>query len=310
MTDWHVWSALVVIALVSISSAIFYFQGSKYRTEMEFLTDQYKELEQSVEETGLPANLDERLAERESQIRAEYEARDKAMAQELGKLYDLERQVRSMANLPTRTDAAPEAVVAEKDGKGGPPEPDAGRMIDDSGITPPELIQGMARPSADMMLQEMRVRMNSFGALLEDAQIKRHKMSHTPASWPTKDVKRKINSRFGVRRDPFTSQRRMHAGVDVEAEYGSPVLSTADGVVAFSGWHEYLGNLIKVDHGYGYETWYGHMSKRNLKTGDVVKRGDVVGRVGSTGRSTGPHIHYEVHVNGKAIDPRTYMGVR
>ncbi len=295
---------------MAVFSAIFYFQGQKYRSEMDFLSDQYKELEKSIEVTGLPASLEERLAERESEIRAEYETRDRAMAEELSKLYDLEREVRNVTGLPAKEAVEEAAAVptGAKSGKGGPPEPGAGRLVDDSGIAPPELIQGLSRPSADLMLEEMRLRMGSLGDLLEDAQIQRHKLSHTPSVWPTKEVKRRINSKFGMRRDPITNKWREHSGVDITGDYGSNVLSTADGVVSFSGYHEYLGNLIKVDHGYGFETWYGHLSKRILKKGDVVKRGDAVGKLGSTGRSTGPHIHYEVHVNGKQVDPRTYMG--
>jgi len=310
MADWQVWSALGVIALLGTCSAIFFVQGKKYREEMKFLGERYHELEQSVAETGLPANLDERLAEREAQIRQEYEARDKAMAEELGRLYDLEREIRNMAVLPTRTEGADGAQPLSQpaEGKGGPPEPGAGRLFDDAGIAPPELIQGLSRPSADIMLEEMRLRMTSLGDLIEDARQKSHKMAHTPSMWPTKDAKRKINSKFGMRRDPFTKQRRHHSGVDITADYGSSVLATGDGVILFSGYHEFLGNLIKIDHGYGLETWYGHLSKRTLKKGDVVKRGDVVGKVGTTGRSTGPHIHYEVHADGKAVDPRTYMG--
>ncbi len=309
LNDWHLWAGVGAIALLASFSAIFFFQGRKHRSEAQFLAEQYKELERSIESTNLPATVDERLAEREAQIRSEYEARDRAMAQELNKLYDLEREVRNVNALPNRPESSKSPISApEATGKGGPPEPGAGRLFDDSGITPPELIQGLSRPSADIMLEEMRLRMASLADLLEDAQIKRHKLGHTPESWPTKDAKRKINSRFGMRRDPINRKWREHSGVDITAEYGSPVFSTAAGVVSFSGYHEYLGNLIKIDHGYGCETWYGHLSKRTLKTGDVVLRGDVVGKVGSTGRSTGPHIHYEVHVNGKAIDPRTYMG--
>jgi murein DD-endopeptidase MepM/ murein hydrolase activator NlpD len=307
---WHLWGGLGSIALVSIFGAIFYFQGQKYRSEMQFVSDQYRELEKTIEVTGLPASMEERLAERESQIRAEYEARDRAMAEELSKLYDLEREVRNVTGLPANEVAAGVAGSAPvaTDGKGGPPEPGAGRFLDDAGIAPPELIQGLSQPSADLMLEEMRLRMASLADLLEDAQIQRHKLAHTPSVWPTKDAKRRINSKFGMRRDPITNKWREHSGVDITADYGSSVFSTADGVVSFSGYHEYLGNLIKVDHGYGVETWYGHLSKRALKKGDVVKRGDVVGKVGSTGRSTGPHIHYEVHVNSKRVDPRTYMG--
>lgn len=300
-----------MVALMAVFSAIFYFQGQKYRSEMDFLNDQYKELEKSIEVTGLPASLEERLAERESEIRAEYETRDRAMAEELSKLYDLEREVRNVTGLPAKeTEAAATAPVQSgaESGKGGPPEPGAGRFVDDSGIAPPELIQGLLQPSADLMLEEMRLRMGSLGDLLEDAQIQRHKLSHTPSVWPTKETKRRINSKFGMRRDPITNKWREHSGVDITGDYGSNVLATADGVVSFSGYHEYLGNLVKVDHGYGFETWYGHLSKRILKKGDVVKRGDAVGKLGSTGRSTGPHIHYEVHVDGKQVDPRTYMG--
>lgn len=280
---------------------------------MHFLSDQYRELEKSIEATGVPAGIDERLAEREAQIRAEYENRDQAMAEELSKLYDLEREVRNATGLPARDAvSAPSSTAAPagvQNGKGGPPEPGAGRLIEDAGITPPELIQGLSRPSADIMLEEMRLRMASLADLLEDANVQRHKLAHTPSNWPTKEARRRINSKFGMRRDPITNKWREHSGVDISGDYGSPVLATADGVVLFSGYHEYLGNLIKIDHGYGVETWYGHLSKRTLKKGDVVKRGDAVGKLGSTGRSTGPHIHYEVHVDGKAVDPRTYMGL-
>jgi len=308
LQGWHLWAGLGAVALVVTFSAIFYVQSQKYRSEMAFVADQYKELEKSIEVTGLPASLDERLAEREAQIRAEYEARDRAMAEELSKLYDLEREVRNVTGLPAQEAAGAAAPPGTQSGKGGPPEPGAGRLIDDNGIAPPELIQGLSQPSADIMLEEMRLRMASLADLLEDAQIQRHKLAHTPSIWPTKDGKRRINSKFGMRRDPITNKWREHSGVDITGDYGSPVLATADGVVSFSGYHEYLGNLIKVDHGYGVETWYGHLSKRGLKKGDVVKRGDAVGKLGSTGRSTGPHIHYEVHVNGKRVDPRTYMG--
>lgn len=306
---WHLWGGLGSIALMVAFGAIFYVQGQKYHSEMDFVSEQYRELEKSIEVTGLPASMDERLAEREAQIRAEYEARDRAMADELSKLYDLEREVRNVTGLPA-TEAAAQVVspTGAESGKGGPPEPGAGRFIDDNGIAPPELIQGLSQPSADLMLEEMRLRMASLADLLEDAHIQRHRLAHTPSTWPTKDARRRINSKFGTRRDPITNKWREHSGVDITGDYGSSVLATADGVVSFSGYHEYLGNLIKVDHGYGVETWYGHLSKRGLKKGDVVKSGDAVGKLGSTGRSTGPHIHYEVHVNGKRVDPRTYMG--
>jgi murein DD-endopeptidase MepM/ murein hydrolase activator NlpD len=145
--------------------------------------------------------------------------------------------------------------------------------------------------------------------LIEDAHKQREKRAHTPSVWPTKESKRRINSKFGQRRDPFTKKWKHHGGVDISANYGTEILATADGVVSFSGYDQFLGNLVQIDHGYGLQTWYGHMSKRLVQKGDVVTRGMVVGKVGSTGRSTGPHIHYEVHVDGKRVDPRNFMGL-
>ena len=312
MSDLQVWSAGITIALVVTLSVVFYHRGSVYRDEAQFVSDQYRELELSIESQGLPANLEERLAQREAEIRAEYEARDSAITAELSRLYDLEKEVRLVTRLPNRTDvsAADSPTAAEEDGKGGPPDASIeGLRVDDSEMLPPAMLQGLTQPSADIMLEEMRLRLSSLGELIEDAHIQRDKRAHTPSTWPTKEAKRRINSKFGNRRDPITNKWRHHGGVDISADYGSSVLATADGVVKFSGYDQFLGHLIQVDHGYGTETWYGHLSKRVVSKGDVVKRGTVVGKVGSTGRSTGPHIHYEVHVDGKRVDPRNFMGL-
>ncbi len=310
LSNVHLWIGVSALALLTLMSAFFYYQGSQYRDEVGFLTQQYRDLELAIESQGLPANLDEQLAQREAQIRAEYEARDAAITAELSRLYELEKAARMATGLLTREEQVQQSVEAAKDGKGGPPDTSIeGLRVDDSDISPPEMLQGLAAPSADLMLEEMRLRLSSLGQLVEDAHTERDKRAHTPNSWPTKDAKRRINSRFGQRRDPITNKWKHHGGVDITADYGSSVLATADGVVLFSGYDQYLGNLVQIDHGYGMQSWYGHMSKRSVKKGDVVKRGTVLGKVGSTGRSTGPHIHYEVHVSGKRVDPRTYMGL-
>lgn len=310
MSDAHVWSTLATLTLLVAASAFFFFQTRAYQEEVEYLSDQYRELELAVDSQGLPANLEERLAQREAQIRAEYEARDAAITNELSRLYDLEREVRIITGLPSRPEmSSANAAQDAEGGQGGPPDdPDAGAVFEDVGINPPELIIGLSNPSADLILEEMRLRMDSLGGLLEDARARRHKLQHTPSIWPTKDQRRRVTSKFGMRRDPFTEKWRHHSGVDIRAEYGSPVLTTAAGVVRFSGYHQYLGHVVKIDHGYGMETWYGHLSKRLVQKGDTVKRGQAIGLVGSSGRSTGPHIHYEVHVNGKRVDPREYVG--
>jgi hypothetical protein len=121
-----------------------------------------------------------------------------------------------------------------------------------------------------------------------------------------------FTSGFGVRSDPFLGRPAMHTGLDFRAATGDPVRATANGKVASSGWTGGYGRMVEVDHGNGLSTRYGHLSEINVKVGDVVKIGQVIGLVGSTGRSTGPHLHYETRIDGEAVDPQKFLraGVR
>lgn len=112
-----------------------------------------------------------------------------------------------------------------------------------------------------------------------------------------------LTSGFGMRTHPLLDMRRMHAGVDLAAPMGSPIVAPSDGVVRFANWRGGYGMFIDVDHGGGIETRYGHMSRLNVTAGQRVRAGDVLGFVGSTGLSTGPHLHYEVRVNGQPVNP-------
>jgi hypothetical protein len=116
-----------------------------------------------------------------------------------------------------------------------------------------------------------------------------------------------VSSTFGVRVSPFTGKRVRHNGLDIAVSPGEPVFATADGVVAYAGWRKSFGRIIVINHGYGIVTKYAHNSQLLYHEGDVVTRGDVIARAGSTGRSTGPHVHYEVWVNGRVIDPTQFM---
>jgi murein DD-endopeptidase MepM/ murein hydrolase activator NlpD len=117
-----------------------------------------------------------------------------------------------------------------------------------------------------------------------------------------------LTSGFGVRSDPFRASAAMHPGIDLAAPLGTPVYATADGVVDRSEWNDGgYGNLIEIDHGQGIQTRYGHLSQRIAQAGQVVHRGDLIGLMGSTGRSTGSHLHYEVRVAGQAIDPISFV---
>jgi murein DD-endopeptidase MepM/ murein hydrolase activator NlpD len=129
-------------------------------------------------------------------------------------------------------------------------------------------------------------------------------ISSVPAVAPVKGL---YTSGFGYRQDPFTKRRAFHSGLDATAPRGQGVIATADGIITRSGWYGRLGKAVVISHGYGITTFYGHLSKTNVEPGEQVKRGDVVGFVGSTGRSTGSHLHYEVRVDGKPVDPMGYI---
>ena len=121
-----------------------------------------------------------------------------------------------------------------------------------------------------------------------------------------------FTSGFGVRSDPFLGRPAMHTGLDFRAAMGDPVRATANGKVVSSGWAGGYGRMVEIDHGNGLSTRYGHMSEISVKVGDPIKIGQVIGAVGSTGRSTGPHLHYETRIDGDAVDPQKFLraGVR
>jgi len=117
-----------------------------------------------------------------------------------------------------------------------------------------------------------------------------------------------FTSGYGVRSDPFKGGAAMHAGIDLSGPLGTPIYATADGVVMNAGWNSGgYGNLIKIDHGRGIETRYGHLSSIGIQPGQKVTRGQLIGRMGSTGRSTGSHLHYEVRIDGRAVNPIPFM---
>lgn len=131
-----------------------------------------------------------------------------------------------------------------------------------------------------------------------------HWLSATPAISPVKGI---LTSGFGYRADPVTHGRGVHQGIDIAAPTGQPVQATANAIVLRAATVGGLGKAIYLAHGYGLTTRYGHLSQIDVKPGQRVKRGDVIGRVGNTGRSTGPHLHYEVRVDGQPVDPLAYI---
>jgi len=156
----------------------------------------------------------------------------------------------------------------------------------------------------EVLGREITSRERSFRELKTLLDEKRSVLASTPTIWPVKGL---ITAGYGYRQSPFTGAREMHEGLDVAEPYGSAILATADGIVSFAGPLAAFGNVVFINHGHGFTTFYAHSSKIKVKEGQSVKRGDVVAYVGTTGRTTGPHVHYEVQVNGLTVNPMKYI---
>ena len=192
-------------------------------------------------------------------------------------------QLRAIQKLP--------AVVKAKAAGGARPNAAFSSVI--STITSPEDTFGVLRD----LLQALESRLRNVRV---DVERQEKLAAATPSIWPAHGW---LTGTFGGRSDPFTGEPGFHQGLDISTEKGQPVFSTADGVVESASYSGDFGNLIVVRHDFGLSTRYGHLSAFKAKPGESVKRGDVIGYVGSTGRSTGAHLHYEILVNGKLINP-------
>ncbi len=218
------------------------------------------------------------------------------LKEDLSRLNAFDRKLRIIANLQS---PAPHSRLS---GVGG-------------SLTDEHPLSSLFNKEHDKLVEDMR---SNIGRLKEDAKLqeeslhelkeyiqgKKILLAYTPAIWPTRGW---VTSRFGYRASPFTGLREFHQGLDIATQKGTPIIAPADGVVTRFGREGAYGIMIKLDHGYGFKTRYGHISKAKVKVGNKVKRGQIIAIVGSTGRSTGPHLHYEVHVNGLPVDPARYI---
>lgn len=182
-----------------------------------------------------------------------------------------------------------------------------GRAVDLTGQEP-------VRYLSSVSLEEGRAYIMSSSGRLRDT-VRLISPAAAPSISGTGDVPRGmpvrwggVTSRFGMRRNPVLNQVRLHAGIDLRAATGDPVRATSGGVVKSAGWQGGYGLAVRIDHGKGLETRYAHLSRLNVAPGQTIRPGEVIGFVGSTGRSTGPHLHYEVRRNGQAVDPSSTLG--
>ncbi|MDR2058040.1 MAG: M23 family metallopeptidase [Dysgonamonadaceae bacterium] len=160
----------------------------------------------------------------------------------------------------------------------------------------------------DMVTRELYVQSNSYDELLDLLKTKEERIKHTPAIHPlkSKDLKRQ-SSGFGMRMHPIYGVLQLHSGIDFTAEIGTPIYATADGTVESTKYSSGYGNCVIIDHGFGYKTLYGHCRDFSVRPGQKVVRGEKIASVGMTGASTGPHVHYEVHVKGRPDNPAKYL---
>lgn len=208
----------------------------------------------------------------------------------------LEQEIRMAANLD---DSGDQDNIF---GVGGPPPDDL-----DTELALAERHNSLMRDmhaQLSLLKKAAGQKQQDLKTLLTGVEAQRNLLARTPTILPAKGW---ISSRFGYRKSPFGGRREFHRGVDIAAKKGAPVVATADGVVTFCGAKASYGKTIVIDHGHGIVTSYAHLSKTLINRGDHVKRGDTVGLIGSTGRSTGPHVHYEVRLNGIPVNPQKYV---
>lgn len=157
---------------------------------------------------------------------------------------------------------------------------------------------------ANIITQDSRDVLKDLKFVESTVNEQKERLAHTPAVWPTKGY---ISDSFGMRTHPITGKRQFHHGLDISTQLGNKIVATADGFVLLRDYSSALGNLIHIDHGFGFSTRYGHLASFNVKEGDRVKRWQVIGFVGNSGASTGPHLHYEVIYMDKPQNPMNYV---
>lgn len=251
------------------------------------------------------SNLDsingyEKLVQQEAEMKAQlgfFARRIDDLTDQLTQIKESNEKIKVLANLNVHSGGS------IREGVGGPDPAAAALTTGSLDEARKQVIEKMHRDLQVLELQLVDEQRQSN--LLQDyLEEQKAVLNFTPSIRP---VRGWISSGFGYRRSPFTGRREFHHGLDIVNRKGSPVVATADGRVEFAGHNGGYGNLVVIDHGMGVKTKYGHLYRIEVKVGDKVIRGQEIGALGNTGRSTGPHLHYEVVVNKHAVDPRQYF---
>ena len=246
------------------------------------------------------AYLVETLANQNKELRGEIDnltTELETLKRQVAQNFDFQNKARIIANLDDL-----DGDVAQV-GVGGPSMSTAQALTSIDAKTRDRLFT--ARADIDKLLRQARLQTRDYEVILSHLESANEQIRTTPSLRPVNVGF--VSSRFGWRMDPISGRRAMHRGVDYSARLGTPVYATADGVVTYSGVEQTYGNVVEISHPAGFVTRYAHMQRRLVQKGQRITRGDVIGRVGSTGRSTFSHLHYEIEQEGERVDPLRFV---
>lgn len=243
--------------------------------------------------------MESQLRKENKLLQTQYEVLSLRLSNALEVLDDIQQRDENLYRAIFQAESIPESV--RKSGFGG-----SNRYEHLMELSNPDLVVSTTQ-KMDMLRKQLYIQSNSLEELIAMGKNQEEKSKCIPAIQPisNKDLRRTASG-YGVRIDPIYRTPRFHSGMDFSAKVGTEIYATGNGVVTFAGWKQGYGNCLMIDHGYGFQTLYGHMSKFKARVGQKVTRGEVIGQVGNTGKSTGPHLHYEVIVRGKHDNPSKY----
>lgn len=277
---------IIPLRYVKYCLAVVFLLGFVYVGALWKVSHEMKVAQEHKEELAQLRNVNEMQQQQLQQLTVQAAA----LQQNVNRISQLEADIQNLLNASQGTETSRAGVVRTgPGGQGGP-----GEVLSSKDLS----------VQLDQMNQVVVAKEQSL------SQIKDQLLQRSPAqstrgfSWPVQGT---VTSPFGWRSSPFGSGSDFHPGVDIAGNYGDPVSATADGVVVTAGWAGGYGILVEIDHGNGIHTLYGHNQYLLVQQGQTVKKGDIISLMGSTGLSTGPHTHYEIRVNGTAVDPFAYL---
>ncbi len=279
-----------------VRRAVIYAIFSSLAVALLIATWAVVEFSGEIKRTYLLASLEKENAQLKERVFG-FEEEVGVLKRQVAQNFDFQKKARILAQLEEMSDDVTQVGI------GGPDY----AYIQSVAYLDPETREKVLDVHQDMdkLLRQARLQNESYTEIIKNLEEVSDLQRHTPSLRPVNVGF--VSSYFGRRMDPISGRRTVHRGIDFSARKGTPVVAPADGVVTFSGKWKTYGNVVELSHGYGYVTRYAHLEKQLVRKGQKVKRGDVIARVGSSGKSTFSHLHYEVVTDGNRVDPLKYI---